>query len=384
MRIRDLLRRLWPGSRSLPTQIVDGNQGSTARQSVAEMFDDLVRQAVASGADDDKIRTALDHATQAAAEAMAENLRADAPRMLAEHARIQKGFEQRLYLRWRPALDLFEAVRTCCLEVGENFYMEHRSAIDPKLSALTLLHARACLVSSEVQGLLRTGHAAGAQGRWRTLHELAVIALLLGSSDTDIAERFLNHRAVERYKDARQYQDHCEALGYERFSQDFMDSLERERDELVSRYDKQYKEDWGWAEPLRPPKKPLNFVTLEELAGLAHFRPWYRLSNHAIHSGATGAVHIRGFYGHGDVMLAGPSNGGLADPGAGALYSLYQVTTALVVNGSSVKAERLDLIQLKAIAVLLDEAWTAFMEIHHELEAEQAEIDEQQADPRSS
>lgn len=179
MRIRDLLGVRRRRSRSVPTQIADDQRDSTARQSVADLFNDLVKQAVASGADNEKIRTALDHATQAAAEAFAENLRSDAPRMLGEHARIQKGFEHRLYLRWRRALDLFEVVRTCCLEAGENFYMDHRSEIDPKLSALTLLHARACLVASEVQGLLGTGHAAGAQARWRTLHELAVIAFLL-------------------------------------------------------------------------------------------------------------------------------------------------------------------------------------------------------------
>jgi hypothetical protein len=74
-------------------------------------------------------------------------------------------------------------------------------------------------------------------------------------------------------------------------------------------------------------------------------------------------------------MLAGPSNADLADPGAGALTSLYQVTTALVVNGSSDKTEALDFIQLRAIAVLLDEARSAFMDIHHQIEAEQAEID---------
>lgn len=374
-----MLRRLRQRSRSTSTQITYGQDSSAARQSVADLFDDLVTRAVASGADQDTIATALDHATQAAAEALATNLRADAPRMVDEHARFREGFEQRLYLRWRRALDLFEVVRTCCLEAGENFYMERRSEIDPKLSALTLLHARACLVASEVQGLLRTGHAAGAQARWRTLHELAVVAYLAGSNDTDIAERFLNHRAIERYKDALQYQKHCEALGYEPFSQDAVDSMKREHDELVSRYGKPYKEDWGWAEPLRPSNRPLNFVTLEEAAGLQRFRPWYRLSNHAIHSGATGAVQIRDFYGHGNVMLVGSSNGGLADPGAGALISLYQVTTALVVNGSSAKAEALNLIQLKSIAVLLDEARTAFVEIHHELEAEQAEIDKQTA-----
>lgn len=65
--------------------------------------------------------------------------------------------------------------------------MQRRPATeeDPKLSALTLLHARGCLVALEVHGLLRTGHAAGAQAQWRTLHELAVVAFLLGSYNAE-------------------------------------------------------------------------------------------------------------------------------------------------------------------------------------------------------
>jgi hypothetical protein len=301
--------------------------------------------------------------------------------MLEDHARIRDGFEQNLYQRWGCAFDLFEMVRTCCLELGEAFYMEHKSSAtaDPKLRALTLIHARACLVASEVQALLRTGHAAGAQARWRTLHELAVVALLIGSHDPDTAERFLNHRAVERYKDVICYQRHCEALGYERFSQESEDAMKREHDELVERYGRLYRKDWGWAQSLFPPRHEPKFDHLENLAGLARFRPWYRLGNHAVHGGATGAAHISELYGHGNVMLAGPSNAELADPGAGALDSLYQVTTALVANGSSDKPEPLDLVQLKAIAVLADEARSAFLGIHNELKAEQAEIDRQEA-----
>lgn len=90
---------------------------------------------------------------------------------------------------------------------------QQRNGSDPKLVALTLLHARACLVASEVQSLLRSGHAAGAQARWRTLHELAVIAFVLGNHDRDISERFLQHRQVERHKDALHYQQYCEAPG---------------------------------------------------------------------------------------------------------------------------------------------------------------------------
>lgn len=354
------------------------NQGGVGSgHSIAELFDQLVAEAAERGADKERIAGALAAATQAAADVLVRRLQADAPRMLREQQKVRNGFEQRLQLRWGPALDLYECVRVCCLETGEDFHTRHSRQADSndlKRSALTLLHARACLVASEVQGLLRSGHAVGAQARWRTLHELAVIAFVLGDSDPEISERFLLHRHVERYKDALQYQQHCEALGYERFSDDEMAEARQSHDELLARYGPPYKNDWGWAMSLVPAGESASFSKLERLAGLEHFRPWFRLSSHGIHSGATGAVHIRDFYGRGDVMLAGPSNAGLADPGNGALISLHQVTGALLIHGGSRGPEPRDLLTLKAIARLLDQAQQAFLEIHQALEAEEAAL----------
>jgi Family of unknown function (DUF5677) len=225
-----------------------------------------------------------------------------------------------------------------------------------------------------VQGLLRSGHAVGAQARWRTLHELAVIAFVLGSHDPEISERFLLHRHVERCKDARQYQQYCAALGYEPFGDAEMEEIRQHRDEVVARYGTPYKYPWGWAAPLLPADQRADFRALEEIAGLEHFRPWFSLSSHGIHSGATGTLHIRDFYGRGDVMVAGPSNAGLADPGNGALISLHQVTTALLLHGGTHGPQPQDLLTLKAIANLLDQAQRTFLEIHHSLEAEEAAI----------
>jgi hypothetical protein len=167
-------------------------------------------------------------------------------------------------------------------------------------------------VASEVQGLLRSSHAAGAQARWRTLHELAATAFVLGGSDPEISERFLLHRHVERYKDALQYQQYCETLGYKRFSDNEMAEFRQLHDEVVARYGPPYKNDWGWAMSLVPAGESASFSKLERLAGLEHFKPWFRLSSHGIHSGATGAIHIRDFYGRGDdsstaaVLIPGP------------------------------------------------------------------------------
>jgi Family of unknown function (DUF5677) len=131
---------------------------------------------------------------------LAERLREDAPRMPREHAEIRIGFEERLKTRWRPAFDLYEMVLVGCTEAGSDLHDALTRDGGPvsdhpvKLHALTLLHSRACMVANEVFALLRTGHAAGAQARWRTLHEIAVIAFVLGTGSDDLAYRFLLHR----------------------------------------------------------------------------------------------------------------------------------------------------------------------------------------------
>lgn len=298
--------------------------------------------------------------------------------MLREHRAFRSGFERRLQQRWGRALDLYECVYVCCLESGEEFHKKHSTQAqhdnDAKFDAMTLLHVRACLVASEIYGLLRTGHAAGAQARWRTLHELAVITSILAAHDREISERFLLHRRVEQYKDAQHYQECCEDLGYEKFSEEKMEDMRRARDDVVAQYGPEYRRDWGSAKPLFPGNEVPNFTALEKLAGFEHLRPWYRLANHGIHSGATGAIHVLGFYGNGRGMLAGPSNSGLADPANGALIALYQVTAALLIHGAPTPPEAEALVSLKAIGILLNRAQQAFFEIHHALEEEEAAI----------
>jgi Family of unknown function (DUF5677) len=369
---RRLRRRTRPG---LGDPAVRSPDSDDSGHPITDLFERLVAEAVGRGVDGDRITAALEQATQAAADVLAERLRAGAPRMLREHRELRRGFEERLQQRWGSALDLYECVCVCCLEAGEDFAKrcsQQADGPDPKLAALTLLHARACLVASEVQSLLRSGHAVGAQARWRTLHELAVIAFVLGDHDRDLSERFLQHRQVERHKDALYYQQYCQALGYPPFSDEQMADIQQQRDEVVARYGTLYKNDWGWAVPVLPANQQPNFRALEEAAGLQHFRPWFRLSSHGVHSGATGAIHIRDFYGRGTAMLAGPSNAGLADPGNGALISLHQVTVALLVHGGPNGPQAQDLLTLKAISNLLDQARQTFLEIHQALEAEEA------------
>jgi Family of unknown function (DUF5677) len=355
--------------------------GDRGAESLSELFDSLVREAAERGVGEDVIASAFNSAVQSAALVVADRLQADAPRMLRDQKIIRDGFERRLRQRWGRALDLYQCVYVCCLESGEGFQAKHGAQAqhdeDPKFGALILLHGRACMVASEINGLLRTGHAAGAQARWRTLHEIAVVAAVLAAADREISERFQLHRYVERYKDARLYQQYCEALGYEKFGEEKMEEMHRGSDEVVERYGADYKRDWGWAKPLFPENVRPDFAALEKLAGFEHLRPWYRLANHGVHSGATGAAHVFDFYGQGQAMLAGPSNFGLADPANGAMIALYQVTTSLLIFGTSEPPSAEDVVCIKAIDILLDRAQQAFFDIHAALEREEAAIQAQ-------
>jgi hypothetical protein len=302
--------------------------------------------------------------------------------MIRRHVRWRKGFERRLHRRWRKALDLFEATYTACREVGEEFYNRHSQAAidsdDVKFYALTLLHGRAVLVGSEIHALLRTGHATGAQARWRTLHEIAVIAFVLSDGEAALSERFLFHRQIERYKDALRYQEYCEKLGYEKFTDEEMAEFEKAKEAVVAKYPEAgYRKPWGWAKPLFPsipPKEAPTFDKLEQLAGVEHLRPWVRLAHHTIHSGASGALSIETPYREDTVLSVGPTNIGLADPAHSALVSLFQVTTVYVLHGVPDAPTPETLVALKAISRLLGDTGSTFVDIQGTIDAEEQEI----------
>src|SRR5260370_35431821 len=67
----------------------------------------------------------------------------------------------------------------------------------PHLKTLLIrLLVRGCQVTDEIICLLENGFADGAMARWRTLHEIAVVAAVISQHGEDIAERYVDHQAV--------------------------------------------------------------------------------------------------------------------------------------------------------------------------------------------
>jgi hypothetical protein len=295
-----------------------------------------------------------------------ERLTRTAPRMLRRHRRQQRAFERRLHKHWGKALDLYFAVAVSAEEVGATFNSTHSPAAverqDFVFEALTGLHARACRTAFEVHRLLSSGFPKGALSRCRTLHELAVTSIVIGqhgreAAYSDLAERFLLHEVVIGYKDALLYQENCETLGYEPFSDEDMAEMKRGYDDLVQRYGPTFRKPYGWASSLGSPEP--TFHDLERLAELAHVRSHYRWASHEVHSDAKGSA--LNMYRFGDIAYrsSGMTNTGLAEPGHLALISLHQCTVCLLTRGTDSVSPR-DLLTLKAMQGLVDQAGEAF------------------------
>jgi hypothetical protein len=321
----------------------------------------------------------------ASTEISVKSLRDRMSAMLVEHKAMRQDFQSRLAQRWGDALDLLYAVYVCCLELGEDFqrraWEDTAADGDSVFHVLLGLHGQACRVPCEIHAMLSAGFASGALARWRSLHEFAVIAMVIGEygrrdGSMDLADRFLARGEILNLSDARNYQQAAARIGYQPLTSDELEALESRVQALIDHFGKDLAfGNCAWAASLFPERNPRNirFKDLEKLCSLDHLRPYYGWTNHGVHADAKGAwLNVTEFRGSA-VMTAGPSNAGLADPGHSAAISLQQVTVAFVLHGR-LSRDISDLGALQAIQVLVNDAGDQFLAAHRKLEAEEAAI----------
>jgi len=241
--------------------------------------------------------------------------------------------EARRYYRWQEALDLFESLIGISQEIGEL----HKKKISKtllstnkaKFAALVSIHVRACRISNEILTLLEAGYPDGAFARWRTLNELAVVSFFLSANNDTISERYLEHEIMLKCKLAREYQVAHLRLNYPPIDQKELDKLKNERDRLLKKYSKEFKEDWGWIPRSILPNP--SFRALSEHVKLDHLQPFFRWSSAAVHGLSRGldSLGLMADKQH-ETLLCGPSNYGLADPLQNGSISLQQITVCLL------------------------------------------------------
>ncbi len=253
--------------------------------------------------------------------------------MLVREWRRRRAFERGLAEVYAPAFELFDHFLIAVHDVGEEANVRLRglesSERDYLTEVLTRLQARACLVASEIRALMSSGHGSGALARWRTLHEIAVVACFLRQQEGQVAERYLLHDTLRRAKAMRQFVKYENRLGLEPIAPHDIECIFREEAMLIKRFGPNFNSDWGWAAGTMPGIP--NFARIEEWIEMDHWRPSFGLASYSVHARFAGsAADIEyGPFQFTDFALSGPSWAGIAEPAQYSLLDLYNCTVAL-------------------------------------------------------
>lgn len=262
-----------------------------------------------------------------------KTLKKSSKEMLNYQRKCQKGFENRLYKKWKKPLDLLECSINISIESGEEHQKKLSKTTDNtnnfKRKALIKLHARALQISNEILILLKSGYADGANARWRSLHELVVISFFLLDNSNDVSKRYLEHIIVKNFKEAEDYRKYCKKLGYLPIERKEFNKIKKEKENICRKYSDRFQKDYGWI-----PSSILSgrhFRALEEHVKLDKLRPLYNLSCDSVHGGAKGFYRLGLMDDYQDkILLVGASNYGLADPLQNTAISLLHISICLL------------------------------------------------------
>ena len=271
-----------------------------------------------------------------AAEGITADMIADPRRVLSEEAGRRAAFEARLEARWGRSLDLADLVVHEAFESGMWVHGLAGPAAaarqDEKYEALIRLHGKAVLTAREVMVLLRSGYSSGALARWRTLHEVWVVFLVLLDGDEELSRRYRRHDAVESLKGQEEYEATWEALG-----QEPPDWTAAERDQmraqLAAEFGPAFLRDYGWAAPLFNDTAP-KYKQLQDRVKLDHWRGYYRMASHGTHANPKGISWNIQSLATAEMIWAGPSNAGLIEPAQCTLIALASLTADLLAHAA--------------------------------------------------
>ncbi len=294
----------------------------------------------------------------------------DLPIFIKNEHKWQIEFENRLYEHWKKPFDLLEFFIHNSLEVGRIFNEKNRPFAaknnDYVFEALIRLHAHACLVSQEILVLMKRGYADGANARWLTLNEIAVISFFIKKHGNDVAERYLLYQYIESCKAMREYQKYASRLGYSPYSDEEIENMVNIRKKLIERFGRNFSNNNGWAAEILKKNSP-QFIDLAQTANLDHLYPLFKMASNAVHATCSKGLYFKLGDPSGKVMQAGPSNYGMADPGQNTAISLLHVNVALL----NIRPNLENLATMKAMQPLLKEIKMAFIEAQKSINPDQ-------------
>lgn len=278
-----------------------------------------------------------------------------------------KEFCERLKEQWGEAFKLSKALSVISLESVEAFFEENnevRFDEEAKIYNLQRLHARACRMSDEILCLLKAGYPDAGLARWRSLYEVAVISTFLAENDNELSERYLDYAVLESYKEMLLYNQYSNSLNANKFTKDEIGELKNKRDELLAKYGKEYKEQYGWAARILTSKYERNFKGIEQFVSLDHLRPYYKWACNKAHAGSKGNDNHLGLMNGHNYILVGPSNYGFADVGHCTAIALNIVTVNVLTYRPTIDT----LVVAKIMTYFTDRISNTYLNIQRAIE----------------
>ncbi|MDB5321427.1 MAG: hypothetical protein JWN40_3058 [Phycisphaerales bacterium] len=304
------------------------------------------------------------------------SLYADLPKALGHRRRQQRRFEKRLYARWKEGIDRLEMMLMIAQEAGDLFLADvrkaHKEGDEAESTedlflhdALIRIHVRSCRIASEVLHLLKGGFSDGANARWRSLHENAVIAMFIAQHGGDTAKRYLRHAVVECFKASHSYQEHCDALGQSPLSVTEVDALRVQYEGALLDFGNDFRHGYGWAARVMGKSSP-TFADIESSLDMSRWRPYFKMACHSVHAGPRGLYFSLANVSRAHpALIAGSSDAGLCDPGHCCAISLMMVSAATFTTKSNIDG----LVILKVMLQLCDDIGDALIKAHDLLRA---------------
>ena len=241
---------------------------------------------------------------------------------------------QKNILFYQHGFNCLDLLYYLSLEIGKIFQEQGENVKKESYArehVLFRLHAKSLQITAEMICLLRGGFADGALGRWRSLHECAVIMNCITNSCEDIAIRFLNHVEVERAKKMELYNKYA-PKHFERYSQEHLDSVIIQAKKIVDYFGKGFNDDYGWANTLFPNrgKKRVTFDDIADAFSMNTLKMHYKWACEKIHV-TTNSLYRSISNNNENIMMAGASDNGFQDPVALLTISLDQINTFMCI-----------------------------------------------------
>lgn len=378
-RLNRLVDRLLAGEEDMQIEV------GKRRKDVCLEFTDEDSAALQKRADEliEKLPAIIDKASEGFSDTIFVALKKNWRGERRAQRRDMDSFRKRLHERWGKGIEGLRMLVTIAREFGDGIKKDcaadersHPLAFD----VLRRLHARACQVADEVICLMESGFADGAMARWRTMHEIAAVGYLIGQHGDPLAERYIAHQAVESRSAALQYQTYQKRLGQEPMTDAELRNIESAYQAALQKYGKAFGQQFGWAAGYVGKMQRPTIADIQKAANIDHFSPYYKMASHNVHANPKGVFFKLGLVGESEVLLTGPSNAGLTDPGHAAALSLMQISSALM-NQSPIAD---NMVAVKIMQRLADEIGQALLAAHKKLVEDDRAFSEKEASAEAS